>query len=113
MPVFSFSATSADGEKVRERIDAASLSQARYILEIRRYTDVEFFTHENADDISRMTLSGTGVDPAEFPEWSAEDDIGSQQRRGLARQLLWALKQHSIFLAPLLLWNFLSWRGRP
>ena len=111
MPAFSFSATSPEGEKVRDRVDAASLSQARYILEIRRYTDVEFYTHDNADDIARMALAGTEVPPVAPDEWTAADDIGSLERRGLAAKLWWALKQHSIFLGPLLLWNFLSWRG--
>jgi 2-keto-3-deoxy-L-rhamnonate aldolase RhmA len=88
MPAFLFSATLPDGEKVRERIDAASLAQARYILEVRKYTDVEFFTHDNAEDIARMTLSGTDINLDDYPELSAADEIEGQMRRGLTKPVL-------------------------
>ena len=111
MPDFCFKGTSPGGKKVQDRIEAASLSQARWILENRRYREVEFYTPENAEDIMRMARLGTDVAPPASGEWTAKDEIGSLTRRGMATKFFWALKRHSIFFGPLLLWNYFSWHG--
>lgn len=111
MPDYLFRATDATGASVEDRLEAATLGQARYMLELRGFRAIEFYSPENVDDVQRASLSGTGVEPANADDGTAGIEIAAQKRKGLAAQLLWAVGQHSIFFGPLLLWNWLSWRG--
>lgn len=111
MPQFLFRAKDGTGGVVEDRLEAATLGQARYTLELRGFRDVEFFTPENSEDVKRMVLSGTGLEDEVLPEFSAQTEIAAHARRGVMAQFLWALGWHMVFLGPLLLWNFLSWRG--
>lgn len=113
MKVFLFSATAPDGRKVHERIAAAGLDQARYTLEIRRYRDIEFLTDENAADIQRFAAAGTGVPEADPEVWTAEAEVESHRRQGVAAKVWWAFKQHAFIFGALALWNLLAWRGGP
>ena len=113
MKTFLFTATSPDGRKVHERIEAANLGQARYTLEIRRYRDIEFLTDENAEDIRRSVTSGTGVPEADPEVWTAEDEVESRRRRGVAEKVWWAFKQHAPIFGALAVWNLISWHNGP
>ncbi|AOS44698.1 hypothetical protein Verru16b_01765 [Lacunisphaera limnophila] len=111
MPDYLFRATDASGNVVEDRLEAATLGQARYMLELRGFSAIEFYSPENVDDIQRASLSGTGIDPALPGDGTAGIEIAAHQRKGVAAQLLWALGQHAFIFGPLLLWNWLSWRG--
>lgn len=111
MPDYLFRARDATGAAVEDRLDASTLGQARYMLELRGFSDIEFYSPENADDVQRASLSGTGVEPAQPGDGTAGIEIAAQKRKGLAAQLLWAVGQHSFIFGPLLLWNWWSWRG--
>lgn len=113
MPQFLFRARSRDGVDLHERIEATNLGQARFILEVRGYREIEFLTDEHIGDIQRAADAGGGA-PAADPEfWTAEDEVAAARRKGSAAQLWWAFKQHSIIIVPLLIWNAYSLRGGP
>jgi tetratricopeptide (TPR) repeat protein len=111
MPQFLFRAKDATGEVTEDRLEAATLGQARYTLELRGFTDIEFFSTENVAEVQRMALSGTGLEDDPPGDVPASVEISAQGNRGVLAQFFWALRWHMIFLGPLLLWNFLSWRG--
>lgn len=95
-------------------MEAGSLAQARYILEIRGYSDIEFLNDEHGDDIQRATLSGTGVSPPDPAVWTVENEAAAWRRKGIGAHLWWAFKQNLIVLGPLAYWNWCSVRsGRP
>ena len=111
MPQFLFRAKDATGGVVEDRLEAATLGQARYTLELRGFKDIEFFSTENVADVQRMALSGTGFEDDLPPDIPAGSEIAAHARRGVLAQFFWALSWHMVFLGPLLLWNFFSWRG--
>jgi len=111
MPAFLFRARDASGANIENHIEAATLGQARYTLELRGCTDIEFHTSENHPEIMRSVLSGSGMEPADPEVWTASDEIASRERRGLLAKLGWALRMHAPYRLTLLLWNYLSWRG--
>jgi len=111
MPAFLFRARDANGAIIESHVEAATLGQARYTLELRGCTDIEFHTGENDPEIMRSVLSGTGVEPVDSEVWTAADEIASRQRKGLLAKFWWALKQHASYFFVLLLWNFFSWHG--
>lgn len=111
MPQFLFRAKDATGRVVEDRLEAATLGQARYTLELRGLHEVEFFTPENAADVQRMALSGTGFENDTLDELPAGSEITAHGNRGVLAQFFWALRWHMVFLGPLLLWNLFSWRG--
>ncbi|MES1167996.1 MAG: hypothetical protein ABUL61_02380, partial [Oleiharenicola lentus] len=111
MPAFLFRARDAQGGVVEDHIEAATLGQARYALELRGCTDIEFHTGESQEEIMRAVRSGSGVEPADPEEWTAADEIASHQRKGLVAKFWWALKQHAPYFGLLLVWNYFSWRG--
>lgn len=51
MRTFLFSATDRQGRKVTDNIDAETLSQARYALDLRGFTGIEFLQSELTNDI--------------------------------------------------------------
>jgi tetratricopeptide (TPR) repeat protein len=110
MPEFLFRARTPDGADLHERIEAANLGQARYMLEIRGYREIEFLTDEHIGDIRRATLSGT-TDTIDPDLWTAEDEVAAARRKGAAAHFWWAFRQHLVILAPLLVWNLFSFRG--
>jgi hypothetical protein len=111
MPAFLFRARDASGAMVEDHIEAATLGQARYALELRGCTAIEFHTGESQAEITRAVLSGSGVAPADAGEWTAADEIASRERKGLFAKFWWALKQHAPYFLVLLGWNYFSWRG--
>ena len=111
MPQFLFRARDKSGQSMEDRVEAATLGQARYKLELQGLTDIEFFTPESIVEIQRMALSGTGIEAEDIPEVPASTEIAAQARRGVASQFLWALSWHMFAIGPLLLWNWLSWTG--
>ena len=114
MKSFLFSATNADGIKAHERIEADNLDQARYKLEVRGYHGIEFLSDENAQDIAQASRMGTGVPKPDPRWWSAEDEVQSHRRRGLAEKLWWAFRKHLPFLLPIVFWSIISiWPVRP
>jgi hypothetical protein len=106
-----FRATHPGGQPCHDSLDATNLGQARYILEIRGYRGIEFYSDENADDVKRFALSDTGIDETTLPEWSAAEAAAAQKRRGVWAKLWWAFKQHLVFFGALLIWNWFSLRG--
>jgi hypothetical protein len=114
MKVFLFSATSPDGTKVHDRIEAGNLDQARYALELRRYRDIEFHSDENTADISRAIRSGLKLPRVDPKLWTAEDEVQSRRRRGLGAKLAWAARQHAPIFAALAVWVAVELHnGRP
>jgi tetratricopeptide (TPR) repeat protein len=114
MKVYLFSATSPDGAKVHDRIEAGNLDQARYALEVRRYRDIEFYSDENAADITRAIRSGLKLPRVDPALWTAEDEVQSRRRRGLGAKLAWAARQHAPVFAALAGWVVIELhRGRP
>jgi hypothetical protein len=111
MPAFLFRARDASGAIVEDHVEAATLGQARYALELRGCTDIEFFTGESQADITRSVHSGAKVRELGAEEWTAADEIASHQRKGLLAKFWWALKQHAPYFGLLLVWNYFSWRG--
>lgn len=87
------------------------MGQARYVLEIRGYRDIEFHSDENADEIRRFAMSGTGITEDDLAPWTAADAAAAQRRKGPWAKLGWAFKQHLVFFGPLLIWNWFSLRG--
>lgn len=107
---YLFTATDPDGRTVHDRIAAANLNQARYMLEIRKYTDIEFLTDENGADIRRAVRLGTGVATAAPGTWTPADEVASRRRRGIAAKLLWAAKGHAAIFAVFL--DLAYWASR-
>jgi len=113
MQEFLFSATTPDGRTVHERIEAANLDQARYILEIRKYRAIEFLTDEHGADIRRAARSGVTIPKIDPSLWTAEDEVASRRRRGLAEKLVWAFRQHALIFAVLAGWVVLVLHNGP
>ena len=114
MKVFLFSATGPAGEKLTDRVEAASLAQARYALELRGCRDIEFFTDENGADIERANRSGLDLPKVDPERWTAADELASHRRKGVAEKILWAAKQHAPIFGGLALWVGVEWfNGRP
>jgi hypothetical protein len=111
MPSFLFEAAGPEGDVVRERIEAENLGQAGYLLKVRGYRDVRFLEDENADDIRRAIEGGSNVPPADPADWTPDDEVEVQQRKGAWRQLWWVFRQHLFIVIPLCYWNFRSWRA--
>lgn len=111
MPQFMFRGKDPQGQACHDYVDATNLGQARYKLEIRGYRDIEFYTDENAPDIEKAMLSGTGIKKDDLAQWTAAEEAAAQKRSGAVAKLWWAFKQHLVFLGPLLIWNWFSWRG--
>jgi hypothetical protein len=112
MPDFKFRAEDAAGTKYHNVVSAGSLPEARGILEHRGYRRIEFFDDEHAGDIQRSIQASE-----EIPAWAkdepvdVEEELAANARQGVARKLWWAFKGHLIFIAPLAIWNVVSWRG--
>ncbi len=53
-PSFLFSATNKNGKTVTERVEAETLSAAKYKLEIQGYTCIEFFEGEISNDVRNL-----------------------------------------------------------
>lgn len=113
MKTFLFSATGPHGAKVHERIGAANLGQARYLLETRKYRDIEFLTDENGEDVRRAATAGTDVPEADSQIWTAEDEVESHRRQGVAAKVWWAFRQHAPIFGALAVWNLVSWHNGP
>jgi tetratricopeptide (TPR) repeat protein len=113
MPSFLYEAAGPEGEVVRERIEAENLGQAGYLLKVRGYRDVRFFTDENAGDMRRLTEAGANVSPADPADWTPDDEVELMQRKGAWGQFWWAFRQHLFVVIPLCYWNFLSLRAGP
>lgn len=111
MPAFLFRARDASGAVVADQVEAATLAQARYALELRGYGDIEFHTGESEEDIKRSILAGAEADLDDPEDWTAADEIAARERQGALRKVGWAMKQHAPYLLLLLVWNFFSWRG--
>jgi hypothetical protein len=111
MPEYMFRAANSERGEIKDRIEATNLGQARYMLEIRGYRDIEFYSDEGADDIKRAVLSGTDVPEGDPELWTAEDEAAAWRRKGIGAQLWWAFQQNLIVIAPLAFWNWSSWRG--
>ena len=111
MPSYLYSANAPDGRKIHERIEAASLDQARSALELYKYSDIEFLTDENGSDIARAARSGTDVPAIDPAGWTAEDEVQVHRHRGLVQKLWWVFKKHAVIFAALAIWNVTSWRG--
>lgn len=54
MSTFLFTAVNRDGKSVTERVEAENLSQARYILEIRGYSEILFYESELSKETDRL-----------------------------------------------------------
>lgn len=54
MPSFLFSATNANQESVKERVEAENLSQARYKLDLHGYSEITFFESELSRDVDSL-----------------------------------------------------------
>lgn len=113
MPEFIFRARGPTGERLADRVAAATLGEARQVLEARGYRDIRFHSHDNAADVARMAAADTGVPPAEPGEWTAADEIQAQRRRGAGRQLWWAFTKHFIIFSLLVRWNLHAYRDGP
>jgi hypothetical protein len=113
MPTFLFSALNSDGASVTERIDAASVSAARYRLELRGYKNLVF----HIDDMAAR-YEATLAD--EFPSIDPDNPLTPAQEQEARRgggilQTIWLIwKLNALFWMPLVLWNGLSlYQGRP
>ena len=113
MQRFIFQARDSAGRPVKDYVEASTLDQAKYTLEIRGYREIEFLTDESQQDIERMMQAGGASEaPPIDPElWSAQDHADAMQRKGIGAHLWWAAKQHLVFVLPLAWWNYCSWTG--
>jgi len=113
MPEFLYRARGPSGELIADRVAAATLEQARQVLEARGCRDLEFHSHDNAAEIARMLAAETGIPPADPAEWSAADEIESRRRRGTGRKLWWAFTKHLAIFSLLVKWGLGAWLAGP
>ncbi len=71
MPYFLFSATDPHGKPITENVEAGNLSQARYKLELRGHSEIEFLSGELAADVTNMFEDSVAEKLAENPELQA------------------------------------------
>ena len=109
MPTFLYTAKTRAGLPVAERITANNISAARYALETRGYTNIQFETDDMQASIDRTI----GAKPP--PDgWTPELEMESRRLGGPWSHLAFALKVHAVFWVPLVCWNIYSlWEGPP
>ena len=112
MPTFLYTAKTRAGLPVAERITANNTSAARYALETRGYTNIQFET----DDMQASIDRAIGAKPP--PDgWTPELEMESRRLGGPWSHLAFALKVHAVFWVPLVCWNIYpelrSWERSP
>jgi hypothetical protein len=117
MAVYLFTGTDPSNASVTERIEAPSVSAARYRLELRGFKDITFHT----DDLSAQLDGGLqGEFGDRLNELDDDDDFSAAvemeaRRTGGILRLMWILwKANKPIWLPLLLWNCIAlWGGVP
>jgi tetratricopeptide (TPR) repeat protein len=110
MPKFLFTGVASDGKRLTERIEAETVSAARYKLELRGWHGINFLTDElcvRTDELLQADCQGRIPENFLTPAQEAE-----ARRSGSVWQALWfGWKMNSIFWIPLLIWNSFSYFG--
>jgi tetratricopeptide (TPR) repeat protein len=113
MPTFLYTGKKGDGLAVTDRMEAASLSAAKYRLQLRGFRDLVFHTDE-------MTAKIDDVIQAEHAhllppnELSPEQEVEARHGGGVVGTIWFAWKANTLFWLPLFLWSGVAvWQGRP
>jgi len=112
MPTFLFSATNRAGVAITDRIDAATVSGARYALETRGHTQIKFHTDDMEKHFAGVIKEDAELDPSEV--LTPEQELKARRGGGALRELWGAWKMNAVFWVPLAIWlGFIFLEGRP
>jgi tetratricopeptide (TPR) repeat protein len=102
---FLYQATNPEGKTVTERIEAENRQQAKYFLEIRGYSEIDFQTGEVRDEVWK-TFESLNENPVN--KVSPEIELQTQFL-GILEGIAFSLKSWSIVWLPLFGWTIYSY----
>jgi tetratricopeptide (TPR) repeat protein len=105
MPTFLFSGQSPNKQSVTERIEAETLSSAKYKLELRGYTNIVFHTDEMSTNIDRSLFDDDIERPTPEMVLTPEQERDARRGGGVLREIWMAWKVNAVFWMPLAVWD--------
>ena len=104
MPAFLFSATDNTGKNIIDRVEAENLSQAKYKLEIKGYTEISFYHSELNQDV----LETFDESAKKYQGELLKNQVAIQYDTRLWRHFTMLLKISGIFWIALIVWVIYS-----
>jgi tetratricopeptide (TPR) repeat protein len=105
MATFLFSGQNPDQQSVTDRIEAETLSSAKYKLELRGYSNIVFHTDEMSTNIDRSLFDDDAKRPTPQMVLTPDQERDARRAGGVLGEIWTAWKLNAVLWMPLAVWD--------